>query len=552
MADLVLGPLLRYVGITDATIWVETDEPCEVEVLGRTAETFCVAGHHFAFVLFDDLEPGSSQEYEVALDGERAWPPSDWDFPPSVLRTFREEEQIELVFGSCRVAAPHEPPYTLPKELDEENGRGFDALHALALSILDEESPAYPDLLFLCGDQVYADEVSPATQEFIDAREDRPAGAPDDQVADFEEYTRLYRESWSEPAIRWLLSTVSSSMVVDDHDMHDDWNISKAWCEEMERKDWWKERVLGGMTSYWVYQFAGNLSPAELSERPLYKKVLENRDDATPVLREYMEQDDQEREGKRWSYYRDLGTTRLIVVDVRTGRCLDEGDRKIVDDDEWDWIVERATEGEFDHLLIGTSDPYLLAPAFHHLEAWNERISGGRWGAAAASLAEKMRQELDFDHWGAFADSFQRLTALIQEIGAGRHGKAPATIGVLSGDVHHAYLAEVAFRRDAGVRSVVYQAVCSPYRNALDTGERRVIRIGLSKPAELLTRSLAQAVGVPDPDVRWRFCEGPYFDNQVATIHLDGRASQLVLDKVHPDPDGRDERLERVFEHRLA
>ena len=97
-------------------------------------------------------------------------------------------------------------------------------------------------------------------------------------------------------------------MVVDDHDMHDDWNISKAWCEEMERKDWWKERVLGGMSSYWVYQFAGNLSPAELSERPLYKKVLENRDDATPVLREYMEQDDQEREGKRWSYYRDLGT----------------------------------------------------------------------------------------------------------------------------------------------------------------------------------------------------------------------------------------------------
>ena len=54
-------------------------------------------------------------------------------------------------------------------------------------------------------------------------------------------------------------------MVIDDHDMHDDWNISKAWCEEMERKEWWKERVLGGMVSYWVYQFIGNLSPAELT-----------------------------------------------------------------------------------------------------------------------------------------------------------------------------------------------------------------------------------------------------------------------------------------------
>src|SRR5215218_7447057 len=31
MSKLVLGPLLRYVGETDATVWVETDQPCEVE-----------------------------------------------------------------------------------------------------------------------------------------------------------------------------------------------------------------------------------------------------------------------------------------------------------------------------------------------------------------------------------------------------------------------------------------------------------------------------------------------------------------------------------------
>ena len=381
MAELILGPLLRYVGTTDASIWVETDSACEVEVLGRTAETFCVAGHHFALVFLENLEPGTSEEYEVALDGEQVWPPSDSEFPPSVLRTFREEEQVELVFGSCRVAAPQGPPFTLPKEVDEEKGRGFDALHALALSILEEDSPSYPDLLFLCGDQVYADEVSIRTLEFIAEREDRPPGAPPDQVADFEEYTRLYRESWSEPGIRWLLSTVSSSMVIDDHDMHDDWNISQAWCEEMERKEWWHQRVLGGMASYWVYQFIGNLPPAELRNLPLWQRVQENREDAEAVLREFMDKDDQEREGKRWSYYRDLGSTRLIVADVRTGRCLDEGDRKIIDDDEWDWIVERATEGEFDHLLIGTSDPYLLAPAFHHLEAWSERVCNGRWGS---------------------------------------------------------------------------------------------------------------------------------------------------------------------------
>ena len=44
MAGLVLGPLLRYVGRTEATIWVETDGPCEVEILGRNARSKC--RHH--------------------------------------------------------------------------------------------------------------------------------------------------------------------------------------------------------------------------------------------------------------------------------------------------------------------------------------------------------------------------------------------------------------------------------------------------------------------------------------------------------------------------
>ncbi len=35
MPELLLGPLLRYVGDECAVFWVETDEPCEVEVLGR-------------------------------------------------------------------------------------------------------------------------------------------------------------------------------------------------------------------------------------------------------------------------------------------------------------------------------------------------------------------------------------------------------------------------------------------------------------------------------------------------------------------------------------
>ena len=74
MPGLLLGPLLRYVDEEQATVWVETDAACEVEVLGRRERTFCVKGRHFGLVPIEDLEPGSSHPYEVRLDGELAGP----------------------------------------------------------------------------------------------------------------------------------------------------------------------------------------------------------------------------------------------------------------------------------------------------------------------------------------------------------------------------------------------------------------------------------------------------------------------------------------------
>src|SRR6266851_8595130 len=83
----VLGPLLRYVGETAVTIWVETDRACQVEILGHQMRTFEVAGHHYGLVVVGGLRPGAEREYQVALDGTVRWPEPDSPFPPSVLRT---------------------------------------------------------------------------------------------------------------------------------------------------------------------------------------------------------------------------------------------------------------------------------------------------------------------------------------------------------------------------------------------------------------------------------------------------------------------------------
>lgn len=58
-----------------------------------------------------------------------------------------------IAFGSCRVAAPQEPPYTLQPE-EHELGLGLDALHALALRLRDQDPAAWPRLLLMIGDQV--------------------------------------------------------------------------------------------------------------------------------------------------------------------------------------------------------------------------------------------------------------------------------------------------------------------------------------------------------------------------------------------------------------
>ena len=548
MPDLIVGPMLRYLGERDATVWVETDAPCEVEILGHTAWTFEVYGHHYAIVALDDLEPGETYEYEVALDGEARWPGPSRDFPASRIRTFDPDGPFDISFGSCRVALPHEPPYTLTKN-QHDQGKEADALHVLASEMLRNPEGRWPHLLLMLGDQVYADEGAPRTREFIRSRRDT-SEPPGEEVADFEEYTRLYWESWREPAVRWLFSTVSTSMTIDDHDVRDDWNISRSWLEDMRAKPWWHERIVGAYMSYWLYQHLGNLSPEELDEDETYRRVREADGDAGDIVREYAENADEHRDGSRWSFHRDLGRNRVIVMDSRAGRVLNEGHRSIFDDPEWDWIRGQA-HGDFDNLIIATSDPYILAHGMHYAEVWSERVCDGAWGPLAAKAVEKIRRAVDLDHWAAFHVSFHRVARLLREVGTGELGKPPGSILLVSGDVHHAYLCEIGFPRGSGIESHVYQAVCSPFRNPLGNSERRKARIAWSRPVWAITRALARAAGAPDPEIQWRFLDGPYFDNQVASVTLDGRAARLKLEKTKPG-EPHEHRLETSFERGLA
>ncbi len=163
-----------------------------------------------------------------------------------------------------------------------------------------------------------------------------------------------------------------------------------------------------------------------------------------------------------------------------------------------------------------------------------------------------MRRTGDLDHWPAFGDSFEQLTGLLAKAGAGELGSAPASITVLSGDVHHAYLAELAFPRSAKVKSNVWQAVCSPFRNALDDRERKTISLGDSRMPANVGKALARLAGVRPEKVKWRLVEGPFFDNQVATLKIDGREIEMMLERTVGDPETDHRELKTSFERSLS
>ena len=428
MPQLILGPMLRHVDRTSATVWVETDAPTTVEILGRSARTFTVAGHHYALVIIEDLEPGQCMPYEVHLEGQRHWPPANDRFPHCVIRTLGDGVH-RVLFGSCRTAAPHEPPYTLEMALDPV-GRGVDALREHALSMMRMPPQDWPELALFLGDQVYADDSSPATRERVaERREGTPIeGLPSELVNDFDEYCWLYHESWTPEVERWFFSVVPTAMVFDDHEMIDDWNISQAWVGDIRSQPWWDEHVVGGLVSYWIYQHLGNLAPSEIRAEGMLDRLLE-LDDGKDYLRDWARQSEEFTPvpgGYRFSFMRRVGNVVVVIVDCRNGRVLQPGDRWMVDDEEWSFIVDQCMAADARHIVIGTSLPVFVVGGIHDLQRWNERVCDGAWGRPGRWIGEKLRRALDLDGWPAFGRSFEAMTELLIGIGT---CVAPATPG---------------------------------------------------------------------------------------------------------------------------
>ncbi|MDA8369420.1 MAG: alkaline phosphatase D family protein [Nocardiopsaceae bacterium] len=528
--------MLRHVTDSTAVIWVETDTPCRVTVTAgdhtAQARTFTVHGHHYALCELSGLSPGAMLPYEVHLDGTPVWPEPDSGHPPSLVRTIDPSAPARVLFGSCHTPTDHSSASVLRY--------GVDMLRARSLSLAEDrrrgDDAAEPSLLLLIGDQVYADELQPQMKRFLNerreqAREEGGAAShpPDDEVVFFDEYAELYRQAWSDPDLRWLLSTVPTLMLFDDHDIRDDWNTSGAWRRDIAQNPWWRPRITSGLGAYWIYQHVGNLSPEERAADPVYGVVTAEQNDAAEVIDAFAWQVHEKPVSYRWSYRYDIGGARVLMVDTRCGRIVeDDARRTMLGPDDSAWLDAQLT-GDVDHLIVASTLPFLLPKGVHHLEAWNEAVCAGAWGSALRGFGEKLRQEIDLEHWAAFQHSFHAVSAAVLEVAAGQRGAAPSSVLFLGGDVHFSYLARA--RPSAGAaqrpKTVIAQLVCSPTCNWMPPLLRRLTWLAARGIAGAVGTVMSRAAGVRQGPLDWKLDDGPWYDNTLATLTLDGRTAEV-------------------------
>ena len=292
---------------------VETDGPREVEVLGARERTFRVDGYHYALVHATGIPRATTTPYEL-LDGERVWPAQT---PP-----IRRASCAPMASTSCsgspgaRAAALHVLPHSLPKD-QHPDGREVDALRVLADHMCRDDTSLGRRLLLL-GDQVYADEVPPRERRLTSARGGtcRCPGGRGRRLRGV--HAGCIASRGPSRTSAGCLSTVPTAMIFDDHDVHDDWNTSRRGSTTCGT-GWWDERIVGGFTSYWLYQHMGNLSPATSPRRCPFAQLRE-ADDGGPTSRVRVPRRPRGG-GHAWSYCRDFGRTRLIMIDSRAAAC---------------------------------------------------------------------------------------------------------------------------------------------------------------------------------------------------------------------------------------
>ena len=251
---------------------------------------------HFDFTgvtEFGGLKPATEYEYQLGycyfpgeLEEARAQA-IDWDSAASgIFNTAKANPKApcSIVFGSCRYILRFLGGYLY----DE---RGDKTFRSIRRQIKKNQAV---DVLLMVGDQIYADDLN---FFFPDAKLD--------------EFFARYQKAFSQKHIKKLMAQVPTYMILDDHEIEDNWTQDRYYQNASDR-----QLYAAAMHAYQCYQVVHG---------PAF-------DYSAAVPPE-----------KYWYTFRN-GCANFFVLDTRTERFIDTPERQIISDFQMEalktWLLD--------------------------------------------------------------------------------------------------------------------------------------------------------------------------------------------------------------------
>jgi hypothetical protein len=231
------------------------------------------------------------------------------------------------------------------------------------------------------------------------------------------------------PSIRRVLANIPTYMICDDHEITDDWNITKEWYEKVRDSRCGKQIVANGLTAYWAFQAWGN-------NPELYN------DDFINFITGYLAKDGNATTNERkafedyfWNFHGwtfDCPTNpSTIFLDCRTQRQYDsfQGPPQLINEEELQSllrIVEHVNYKKGESLILVVPTPVFGFDLAEKLQ---------KYLASKSSI-----YKWDLETWTANERGLIRfLSFLIQNLG-------PHHCIFLSGDVHYGFTISATFK----------------------------------------------------------------------------------------------------------
>jgi len=374
------------------------------------------------------------------------------------------EQHTNILQASCR------KPHAVVDEIEEgkDDSHRDQIVHLLSVVEKREGSLTRPSQLFLTGDQIYADDVAPEVLEHLHIiarvlelkqgvvpkginpksiksrakalckKDGFTSGSKDSHLITLSEFIAMYFfsfgssltcKSFANPSlkrfqentqsVRKLLANISTYMIFDDHEVTDDWNLSKDNFKSLKESATGRVVLTNALVSYFIFQHWGNQphQPELLKQIQLYLDEPEKSLEPTFKLLANKFQ--------HWGYVLNQNPP-VIVLDTRTQREFDKSGIWLIRSRGIEAIKKKlALLPANENLVVVSPTPIL---GFKAVERVQLKIA---------------RYYTDKEPWVANRKAYQSIKRSFLAL------KGLKNVFTLSGDVHYAFV-----RRELNIKQM--------------------------------------------------------------------------------------------------